>query len=243
MRGRIAACSERLPRCEVAAVSPQSSESAAGWPVWLCASTARNWWAPSSKPAILRVLWAAAKTEPASAPAVAKPAAKKPKRKLSAEGRKRIALSMLNHKCPAKYFIRSDKILIISGLERFLACRDLKGDWPQRLVLRRPTVVREPGPHGVFSVVEFPARSRVSPLCHSVQRRRTAARLLLLGSILAMAFAQLTYRDGLRDIEACLRCSQLAVTGVTGFKKAGPWNKNAAQCFACRIWNRLAGKN
>jgi hypothetical protein len=28
MRGRIAACSERLPRCEVAAVSPQSSESA-----------------------------------------------------------------------------------------------------------------------------------------------------------------------------------------------------------------------
>jgi hypothetical protein len=28
MRGRIAACSERMPRCEVAAVSPQSSESA-----------------------------------------------------------------------------------------------------------------------------------------------------------------------------------------------------------------------
>src|ERR1017187_7301856 len=28
MRGRIATCSERLPRCEVASVSPQSSESA-----------------------------------------------------------------------------------------------------------------------------------------------------------------------------------------------------------------------
>jgi len=28
MRGRIAACSERLPRCEASAVSPQSSESA-----------------------------------------------------------------------------------------------------------------------------------------------------------------------------------------------------------------------
>ena len=37
-----------------------------------------------------RKRWAAAKTEPASALAVAKPAAKKPKRKLSAEGRKRI---------------------------------------------------------------------------------------------------------------------------------------------------------
>ena len=29
----------------------------AGWPAWLCASTARNWWAPSSKPAILRVFY------------------------------------------------------------------------------------------------------------------------------------------------------------------------------------------
>jgi hypothetical protein len=29
--------------------------------------------------------------------------------------------------------------------------------------------------------------------------------ILLLGSVLAMAFAQLTYRESLRDIEACLR--------------------------------------
>jgi hypothetical protein len=29
----------------------------AGWPAWLCASTARNWWAPSSRSAILRVFY------------------------------------------------------------------------------------------------------------------------------------------------------------------------------------------
>src|ERR1017187_6821521 len=66
-------------------------------------------------------------------------------------------------------------------------------------------MVHEPGPHGVLPVAEFPAGSRVSPLCRSVRRRCATARLLLLGSVLSMAFAQLTYRDGLRDIEACLR--------------------------------------
>jgi hypothetical protein len=34
----------------------------AGWPAWLCASTARNWWAPSSKPAILRVFYSGTDT-------------------------------------------------------------------------------------------------------------------------------------------------------------------------------------
>jgi hypothetical protein len=57
MRGRIATCSERLPRCEFASVSPTVVRVGAGWPGWLCASTARNWWAPSSKPAILRVFY------------------------------------------------------------------------------------------------------------------------------------------------------------------------------------------
>ena len=29
----------------------------AGWPAWFCAWTAKNWWAPSSKPARLRVFY------------------------------------------------------------------------------------------------------------------------------------------------------------------------------------------
>src|ERR1019366_3521578 len=73
--------------------------------------------------------------------------------------------------------------LIASDLRLFLPCRDLNGDGLQGLVLRRPTMVHEPGPHGVFSVAEFPAGSRVSPLRRSVRRRRSTTRLLLLGSV------------------------------------------------------------
>jgi hypothetical protein len=45
------------------------------------------------------------------------------------------------------------------------------------------TMVHAPGPHGVLPVAEFPAGSRVSPLCRSVRRRRKTARLLVLGSV------------------------------------------------------------
>src|ERR1017187_2192294 len=44
-------------------------------------------------------------------------------------------------------------------------------------------MVHEPGPHGVLPVAEFPAGSRVSPLCRSVRRGWATARLLLLGSV------------------------------------------------------------
>src|ERR1017187_4409490 len=36
-------------------------------------------------------------------------------------------------------------------------------------------MVHEPGPHGVLPVAEFPAGSRVSPLCRSVRRRCATA--------------------------------------------------------------------
>src|ERR1017187_3148928 len=95
-------------------------------------------------------------------------------------------------------------------------------------------MVHEPGPHGVLPVAEFPAGSRVSPLCRSVRRRCATARLLLLGSVLSMAFAQLTYRDGLRDIEACLRSlgGKLYVTVqipmVVDFRGGGGWARAGA---------------
>jgi hypothetical protein len=69
------------------------------------------------------------------------------------------------HKCPVKHFVEPDKSLAISSLRRVLPCRDLNGDWLRRPALRRPTMVHEPRPHGVLSVAEFPAGSRVSPWC------------------------------------------------------------------------------
>src|SRR5271156_5945193 len=51
----------------------------------------------------------------------------------------------------------------------------------------------------------FPSRARVPPLRGALQRRCQAARLSCWDQYLAMAFPQLTYRDSLRDIEACLR--------------------------------------
>src|ERR1035441_6395860 len=57
MRGRIATCSERLPRCEVAAVSPQSSESALAGRRGCVPRWQKTGGAPSSKPAILRVFY------------------------------------------------------------------------------------------------------------------------------------------------------------------------------------------
>jgi len=66
-------------------------------------------------------------------------------------------------------------------------------------------MVGERGPNRFLPVDEFPPGSRVPPLCSSLQRGCPATRVLLLDQYLAMAFAQLTYRDSLRDIEACLR--------------------------------------
>src|SRR5256884_7523293 len=42
-------------------------------------------------------------------------------------------------------------------------------------------------------------------MCRQVSRRVSAEVLLLLGSTSGLAFAQFTYRESLRDIEACLR--------------------------------------
>ena len=42
----------------------------------------------------------------------------------------------------------------------------------------------------------------------SLWRRSQIARLFLLGSVLCLSFAQLTYRESLRDIQACLRSVQ-----------------------------------
>ena len=59
--------------------------------------------------------------------------------------------------------------------------------------------------HRFRSVDGSCALVRISQMCHALPWRRPPARLLLLGSVSGMAFAQLTYRESLRDIEACLR--------------------------------------
>ncbi len=66
-------------------------------------------------------------------------------------------------------------------------------------------MVHEPGPNRLLSVVELPARSRVSSLRGALWRRLRPRGFSCWDQYLAMAFAQLTYRESLRDIEACLR--------------------------------------
>ena len=51
-------------------------------------------------------------------------------------------------------------------------------------------------------------RIRVPKMRRSIQRQSQGDQLFLLGSVLCMAFAQLTYRESLRDIQVCLRATQ-----------------------------------
>jgi hypothetical protein len=66
-------------------------------------------------------------------------------------------------------------------------------------------MIGERGPNRFLPVDEFPPGSRVPPLRSSLRRRCPATRVLLLGSVSGDGFRKLTYRDSLRDIEACLR--------------------------------------
>jgi len=52
------------------------------------------------------------------------------------------------------------------------------------------------------------AAQRVPPLRGEVSRGRQSPQLHLHGQFLCLAFAQLTYRESLRDIETCLRAMQ-----------------------------------
>src|ERR1017187_708857 len=88
-----------------------------------------------------------------------------------------------NHWCPVKYFAKFDKALTVSGLRRFVPCRDLNGNWLQESVLRRRTMVHEPGPHRLLAIDRLPAGSRVSSLRRALRWRRPLARLLLLGPV------------------------------------------------------------
>src|SRR6202162_2496673 len=66
-------------------------------------------------------------------------------------------------------------------------------------------MVHEPGPHRVLAIDRLPAGSRFR---RCVARYEGDARLRGFScwdQYLTMAFAQLTYRESLRDIEACLR--------------------------------------
>ncbi len=55
-------------------------------------------------------------------------------------------------------------------------------------------------------------------MCAALRRQLSGASFSCLDQFLCMAFAQLTYRDSLRDIEACLRSQdrQLYHVGIRG---------------------------
>ena len=61
------------------------------------------------------------------------------------------------------------------------------------------------GPHRILPVDQLPSGSRIPPLRKPLRRGIADARLSCWDQFLSMAFAQLTYRESLRDIEACLR--------------------------------------
>jgi hypothetical protein len=89
-----------------------------------------------------------------------------------------------------------------------LVCRDLNRKTLETASLPdfgRITMVRERGPNRFLTIDEFPPGSRVPPLCSSLQRGCPAAKFSCWDQYLALALAQLTYRDSLRHIEACLR--------------------------------------
>jgi hypothetical protein len=62
--------------------------------------------------------------------------------------------------------------------------------------------------NSLCSINEIPANLRVSPMRPTLSGNLQSANLFLFGSILCMAFAQLAYRESLRDIEVCLRARQ-----------------------------------
>src|SRR5205807_1865037 len=66
------------------------------------------------------------------------------------------------------------------------------------------TMAHESGPYGFLAVDQLSSRPGVPALRRALSGRPAAARAQLLDQYLAMAFAQLTYRESLRDIEACL---------------------------------------
>ena len=66
-------------------------------------------------------------------------------------------------------------------------------------------MVHEFWPHRVLTVDQLPSGSRVPSLCQPVQGDHRLREFSCWDQYLTMAFAQLTYRESLRDIEACLR--------------------------------------
>jgi Transposase DDE domain/Domain of unknown function (DUF4372) len=102
-------------------------------------------------------------------------------------------------------------------------------------------MAHESGPHRLLAIDQLSSRPGVSPLCRALSGRHPAARIFLLGSVLAMAFAQLTYRESLRDIEACLRAmqSKLYHLGFRG-KVARSTLADANECHDWRIFADFA---
>jgi len=71
-----------------------------------------------------------------------------------------------------------------------------------------PEAVDESRPNGFLSTRGIPPHLPVSNLRRSVPGHRYVKDFSCWDQFLCLAFAQLTYRESLRDIEACLRAQQ-----------------------------------
>jgi hypothetical protein len=69
-------------------------------------------------------------------------------------------------------------------------------------------MVNERGANRLFPAHGFSAIAPISPVCGALRGQLQDSKLHLSGSNICLAFAQLTFRESLRDIEACLRAQQ-----------------------------------
>ena len=92
----------------------------------------------------------------------------------------------------------------------------------------------------VFAQIDAaPSADDVSPLRGSLSRANTRSRSFsCLDQFLCMAFAQLTFRESLRDIEACLRAQR--VQAVSPGLSIGGRAQHAGQCQRVRDWRIYA---
>jgi hypothetical protein len=66
----------------------------------------------------------------------------------------------------------------------------------------------EQRPNRFFPSDRFPPEEKISPMCNRYKGDYRIRSFTCYDQLLCMAFAQLTYRESLRDIECCLRAMQ-----------------------------------
>ena len=119
--------------------------------------------------------------------------------------------------CPARGTEVSRKPLTHNGFHRIVAGADLNSRWLCP-TLRRAGPDHEHRQDAIRTAHGFPAMEHVRSNCRALRWQPRRADAVLRRTKQAMAFAQLTHRESLRDIEACLS-AQSAKLYHMGFRE------------------------